>query len=436
MGLIKALMGSAGGVLADQWKEYFYCDAIGENVLGVQGKKRVSGRSSNKRGSDNLISNGSVIAVADGQCMMIVDQGKVVEFTAEPGEFTYDASTEPSIFSGNLGESIMETFKTVGKRFTFGGDTGKDQRVYYFNLKELVGNKYGTPSPVPFRVVDRNINLDWEISIRCFGEYSFHICDPLLFYTNVCGNFDGEYTRDRLESQMKTELLTALQPAFARISEMGIRYSSLPGHTMELADALNEVLSNKWRNLRGIEIVSFGVSSVKASEEDEKMLKDMQRTAVYSNPNMAAAYDVMARGDAMKTAAGNTAGAMTGFMGMGMAQGMGGGTNAAQLFQMGQSQQAAPAPAASGWKCSCGATATGKFCPECGAKKPEPAAGWTCSCGAVNQGKFCSECGSRKPAGVPQYKCDKCGWVPEDPKNPPRFCPECGDKFGDEDIIV
>ena len=436
MGLIKALMGSAGGVLADQWKEYFYCDAIGENVLGVKGKKRVSGRSSNKRGSDNLISNGSVIAVADGQCMMIVDQGKVVEFTAEPGEFTYDASTEPSIFSGNLGESIMETFKTVGKRFTFGGDTGKDQRVYYFNLKELLGNKYGTPSPVPFRVVDRNINLDWEISIRCFGEYSFHICDPLLFYTNVCGNFDGEYTRDRLESQMKTELLTALQPAFARISEMGIRYSSLPGHTMELADALNEVLSNKWRNLRGIEIVSFGVSSVKASEEDEKMLKDMQRTAVYSNPNMAAAYDVMARGDAMKTAAGNTAGAMTGFMGMGMAQGMGGGTNAAQLFQMGQSQQAAPAPAASGWKCSCGATATGKFCPECGAKKPEPAAGWTCSCGAVNQGKFCSECGSRKPAGVPQYKCDKCGWVPEDPKNPPRFCPECGDKFGDEDIIV
>ena len=439
MGLIKALVGSAGGVLADQWKEYFYCEAIPETVLGVQGKKRVSGRSSNKRGSDNLISNGSVIAVADGQCMMIVDQGKVVEFSAEPGEFTYDASTEPTIFSGSLGQSILETFKTVGKRFTFGGDTAKDQRVYYFNLKELVGNKYGTPSPVPFRVVDRNINLDWEISIRCFGEYSFHICDPLLFYTNVCGNFSGEYTRDRLESQMKTELLTALQPAFAKISDMGIRYSSLPGHTMELADALNEVLSNKWRNLRGIEIVSFGVSSVKASEEDEKMLKDMQRTAVYSNPNMAAAYDVMARGDAMKTAAGNSAGAMTGFMGMNMAQSMG-GNNAAQLFQMGQQQaaQASPAaaaPAAGSWKCSCGATATGKFCPECGAKKPE-AAGWKCSCGAVNQGKFCQECGARKPAGVPQYKCDKCGWVPEDPKNPPRFCPECGDKFGDEDIVL
>ena len=438
MGLIKALVGSAGGVLADQWKEYFYCEAIPETILAVKGQKRVSGRSSNTRGSDNIISNGSVIAVADGQAMMIVDQGKVVEFTAEPGEFTYDASSEPSIFCGSLGEGILNTFKTVGKRFTFGGDTAKDQRVYYFNLKELVGNKYGTPSPVPFRVVDRNINLDWEISIRCFGEYSFHICDPLLFYTNVCGNFSDEYPREMLEGQMKTELLTALQPAFAKISDMGIRYSSLPGHTMELADALNEVLSTKWRNLRGIEIVSFGVSSVKASEEDEKMLKDMQRTAVYSNPNMAAAYDVMARGDAMKAAASNTAGAMTGFMGMGMAQNMGGGTNAAQLFQMGQ-QQAAPqaaAPAAGSWRCSCGAVATGKFCTECGAKKPEAAAGWTCSCGTVNQGKFCSNCGAKKPAGVPQYRCDKCGWVPADPKNPPKFCPECGDPFGDEDIIV
>ena len=442
MGLLKALMGSVGGTLADQWKEYFYCDSMPEDVLAVKGKKRVSGRSANRE-NDNIITNGSVIAVADGQAMMIVDQGKVVEFTAEPGEFTYDASSEPTIFCGDLGTSIMETFKTVGKRFTFGGEKAKDQRVYYFNLKELVGSKYGTPSPVPFRVVDRNIGLDWEISVRCFGEYSFHICDPLLFYTNVCGNITEDYTRDRLEGQMKTELLTALQPAFARISEMGIRYSSLPAHTMELADILNQVLSKKWRELRGIEIVSFGVSSIKASEEDEKMLKDMQRTAVFSNPNMAAAYDVMARGDAMKAAASNTAGAATGFMGMGMAQNMGGGTNAAQLFQMGQQQAAkpaaapasAPAPAAESWKCSCGATATGKFCTECGAKRPEAPAGWTCSCGTVNQGKFCTECGAKKPSAAPQYRCNKCGWVPADPKNPPRFCPECGDPFGTEDIV-
>ena len=442
MGLLKALMGSVGGTLADQWKEYFYCDSLPEDVLAVKGKKWVSGRSANRE-NDNIITNGSVIAVADGQAMMIVDQGKVVEFTAEPGEFTYDASSEPTIFCGDLGTGIMETFKTVGKRFTFGGEKAKDQRVYYFNLKELVGSKYGTPSPVPFRVVDRNIGLDWEISVRCFGEYSFHICDPLLFYTNVCGNITEDYTRDRLEGQMKTELLTALQPAFARISEMGIRYSSLPAHTMELADILNQVLSKKWRELRGIEIVSFGVSSIKASEEDEKMLKDMQRTAVFSNPNMAAAYDVMARGDAMKAAASNTAGAATGFMGMGMVQNMGGGTNAAQLFQMGQQQAAqqaaapasAPAPAAESWKCSCGATATGKFCTECGAKRPEAPAGWTCSCGTVNQGKFCTECGAKKPSAAPQYRCNKCGWVPADPKNPPRFCPECGDPFGTEDVV-
>lgn len=441
MGLLKALMGSVGGTLADQWKEYFYCDSLPEDVLAVKGKKRVSGRSANRE-NDNIITNGSVIAVADGQAMMIVDQGKVVEFTAEPGEFTYDASSEPTIFCGDLGTSIMETFKTVGERFTFGGEKAKDQRVYYFNLKELVGSKYGTPSPVPFRVVDRNIGLDWEISVRCFGEYSFHICDPLLFYTNVCGNITEDYTRDRLEGQMKTELLTALQPAFARISEMGIRYSSLPAHTMELADILNQVLSKKWRELRGIEIVSFGVSSIKASEEDEKMLKDMQRTAVFTNPNMAAAYDVMARGDAMKAAASNTAGAATGFMGMGMAQNMGGGTNAAQLFQMGQQQQAsqpapapAPAPNPQSWKCSCGATATGKFCTECGAKRPEAPVGWTCSCGTVNQGKFCTECGAKKPSTAPQYRCDKCGWMPADPKNPPKFCPECGDPFGGEDIV-
>ena len=442
MGLLKALMGSVGGTLADQWKEYFYCDSMPEDVLAVKGKKRVSGRSANRE-NDNIITNGSVIAVADGQAMMIVDQGKVVEFTAEPGEFTYDASSEPTIFCGDLGTGIMETFKTVGKRFTFGGEKAKDQRVYYFNLKELVGSKYGTPNPVPFRVVDRNIGLDWEISVRCFGEYSFHICDPLLFYTNVCGNITEDYTRDRLDGQMKTELLTALQPAFARISEMGIRYSSLPAHTMELADILNQVLSKKWRELRGIEIVSFGVSSIKASEEDEKMLKDMQRTAVFSNPNMAAAYDVMARGDAMKAAASNTAGAATGFMGMGMAQNMGGGTNAAQLFQMGQQQAAkpaaapasAPAPAAESWKCSCGATATGKFCTECGAKRPEAPVGWTCSCGTVNQGTVCTECGAKKPSAAPQYRCDKCGWMPADPKNPPKFCPECGDPFGGEDIV-
>ena len=475
MGLIKEAMGSAGGVLADQWKEYFYCEAMEADVLAVKGQKRTSGRSSNTKGSDNIISNGSVIAVADGQCMLIVEQGKVVDVCAEPGEYTYDMSTEPSIFSGSLGQSVKEVFGNIGKRFTFGGEPPKDQRVYYFNTKELVGNKYGTPSPVPFRVVDTNVGLDMDIAIRCFGEYSYHISNPLLFYTNICGNVEAEYTRDSLDSQLKTELLTALQPAFAKISDMGIRYSALPGHTMELADALNEVLSAKWRDLRGIEIVSFGVSSVKASEEDEQMIKELQRNAAFRNPQMAAAHLVGAQAQAMQNAASNEgAGAAMAFMGMNMA-GNAGGMNAQSLYQMGQQQpqapqqpqQAAPAaPAAEGWTCSCGAVATGKFCPECGSKKPEPKPaegswtcpvcgavvngkfcpecgakkpeqpeGWTCSCGAVNKGKFCPECGAKKPAGVPHYKCDKCGWEPEKGVKPPKFCPECGDPFDDGDIV-
>ncbi len=347
MGLIRAALGAAGGVMADQWKEYFYCESIPENVMAVKGLHRVSGRSSNYKGSENIISNGSVIAVADGQCMIIVDQGKVTELCAEPGEFVYDSSTEPSIFSGQLGTSILDTFKNIGKRFTFGGEPPKDQRVYYFNTKELIGNKYGTPSPVPFRVVDQRAGIDIDIAIRCFGEYSYRICDPILFYTNVCGNVGEDYTRDRLDGQLKTELLTALQPAFAKISDMGIRYSALPGHTMELADALNEVLSGKWRNLRGLEIVSFGVSSVKASEEDEQMLKEMQRNAAFMDPTRAAAHLVGAQAAAMQSAASNQgAGPAMAFMGMNMAGQMG-GMNAQNLYQMGAQQQAAqPAPAA------------------------------------------------------------------------------------------
>ena len=436
MGLIKAITGAAGGVLADQWKEYFYCEALDADTLVAKGKKRVSGRSSNTKAVENIISTGSVVAVADGQCMIIVDQGKVAEICAEPGEFVYDASTEPTIMAGDLGNSIGEVFRNIGKRFSFGGEAPKDQRIYYINTKEIIGNKYGTPGPVPFRVVDQNIGLDVDISIRCFGEYSYRICNPILFYTNVCGNVSAEYDRSQLDGQLKSELLTALQPAFAKISGMGIRYSALPGHTMEMADALNDVLSKKWRDLRGVEIVSMGVSSVKASEEDEAMIKELQKTAVLRNANMAGAYTVAAQGEAMKTAAANPNGAMMGFMGMGMAQQVG-GVNAAQLFQMGQQQAAqtpaAPVAPAGGWKCACGAVNTGKFCAECGAKKPEE--GWKCVCGSVNKGKFCPECGAKKPAGVPQYKCDKCGWEPEKGATPPRFCPECGDKFDNDDIV-
>lgn len=436
MGLIKAATGALGGTLADQWKEMLYCENMTVDTLVVKGSKRISGqgRSSNTSGESNIISNGSLIVVNEGQCMLIVEQGKVVDICAEPGEYVYDKSTEPSIFVGDLQQGIKDIFKTMGKRFTFGGDTGKDQRVYFFNTKEIIGNKYGTPSAIPFRVVDRNIGLDMDISIRCFGEYSYRVINPLLFYTNVCGNVTESYLRSAIDAQLKTELMTALQPAFAKISALGVRYSALPAHTMELANALNEVLSKKWRELRGLEIVSFGVSSVKASEEDEQLIKELQRNRVLANPNMAAAHLVGAQAEAMKAAAANEGGmcAAMGFMGMNMAQNTG-GLNPMGLFAQGQAQVQKSAPAQNvEWTCSCGTTNQGKFCTNCGQPKVV-VQGWTCSCGAVNKGKFCSECGAKKPVGAPLYKCDKCGWEPEEPTHPPKFCPECGDIFNEDD---
>ena len=465
MGLIKAGIGALGGTLADQWKEFFYCEAMPKEVLVTKGQKRIGKRSSNTKGSDNIISNGSGIAVADGQCMIIVEQGKIVEFCAEPGEFTWDNSTEPSIFAGNLGDSIKETFKVVGKRFTYGGDPGKDQRVYYFNMKEILDNKFGTANPVPFRVVDSKIGLDIDVSIRCAGVYSYKISDPMLFYKNVCGNVESDYERSELDSTLKSEFISALQPAFGKLSDLELRPNQIVSHNTDLENAMNESLSEKWGSLRGIKVVSIALSTVTLPEEDQELIKQAQRTAIMRDPTMAAATLVGAQADAMKTAAGNSAGAMTGFMGMGMAMNAGGGgMNAQNLFAMGQQQAQqtpAAAPSAEGWKCSCGATVTGKFCPECGAKKPEPVQagawkckcgatatgkfcpecgspkpaddGWTCSCGTVNKGKFCQNCGSKKPENAPLYRCDKCGWEPEDPTHPPKFCPECGDLFDEND---
>lgn len=401
MGLIKAGAGALGSTLADQWKEFFYCDAIDKDTLVVKGVKRVSSRSSNTKGSDNIISNGSGIAVADGQCMIIVEQGKIVEVCAEPGQFTYDTSTEPSIFAGSLGQSILDTFRLIGKRFTFGGDTGKDQRVYYFNTKEIVDNKFGTANPIPFRVVDSNIGLDLDTSVRCNGVYSYKLTNPLLFYTNVCGNVEQDYSREEIDSQLKTEFISALQPAFAKLSEMGMRPNQIPAHAEELSQLMNETLTRKWGEIRGISVVSIAMNPITLPEEDAKAIKELQRSAVMRDPTMAAANLVGAQADAMRTAAGNSAGAMTGFMGMGMAMNAG-GVNAQNLYAMGQQQAAPAAPAAEAWTCACGSVNTGKFCPECGAKKPV-------------------------------YRCNKCGWKPADPSKPPKFCPECGDPFDEGD---
>ena len=399
MGLIKAGVGALSSVLADQWKEFFYCDALDMDILVAKGQKRTGRRSANTKGSDNIISNGSGIAVADGQCMLIVEQGKVVEVCAEPGEYTYDSSTEPSIFAGSFGDSLKKTFQAVGKRFTYGGDTGKDQRVYYFNTKEIMGNKFGTPSPIIFEVINKRIGMSRTVNVRCNGVYSYNITDPLLFYTKVCGNVENVFTRAQLDEQMKTEFISALQPAFGALAELELRPAQIPAKVNELKKVMNDALQAEWGD-RGIAVAKVALNPITLNPEDMKKIQEMEDSMTYGqNAFMMGGRMTTASASAMETAAGNSAGARTGFMGMGMAGGaMGGGFNQAQNFyQMGMQQQQQAAPA-NGWKCSCGAVNTGKFCPECGAKKP-------------------------------QSRCDKCGWEPADPANPPKFCPECGDPF-------
>ncbi|MBR5515685.1 MAG: SPFH domain-containing protein [Clostridia bacterium] len=447
MGLIKAGLGALGGTLADQWKEFFTCDAMDSDTLMVRGKKQTSGRSSNTKGHDNVITNGSGVAVANGQCAIIVEQGKVVEVCAEPGEYTYDTSSEPSIFAGKLGDSIKESFKTLGKRFTYGGDTAKDQRIYYFNLLEIIDNKFGTPNPFMFKVVNKEIGMSRTVQVRCNGVYSYRLTDPVLFYSKVAGNVSDVYTRDMIDAQLKTEFISALQPAFAQLSTLSLHPAEIPMHTSELKAALNSALKIDWTDHRGISVENVALNPITLTEEDMKKINEMEDAATMgSNAAMMAGRMTAATANAMETAAGNTNGAMAGFMGMGMAMNAGGGGfNAAQNFygmaqQQAAQQQAAQQqmppqaqPDANTWTCACGAVAKGKFCPECGAKKPE-VNGWTCNCGSVNKGKFCEECGAKKPEEAPLYRCDKCGWEPEDPHNPPKFCPECGDIFDEKDI--
>lgn len=466
MGLVKALKDAASTMMADQWREYFYCDALPNDILVKKGQRRVTeGRNSNTKASDDIISNGSIIAVNEGQCMIIVDQGGVVDVCAVAGEYVYDSSTEPSLFFGELGENVKQTFSMIGKRFTFGGNTAKDQRVYYINTLEIMDNLFGTASPMPFLYVDDRVGVELEVDIRFNGSYSFRITDPLLFYKNVCGNVADTYERSKLQSIMKGELMTAMQPALGRLGDLRIRVSDIPKHTVTLTEELNKELSVKWAATRGIEVVSLNMNAPTMPDETRKKINDAQMDVAYKDADMRMARTSGAMSQAMVDAANNSAGAERGTMGMGMAMMMGGmagnmlgnnpgggnamfqnfgGGNMQQGTQQGMPQmQPAGAMAAGaaagaaapvlGWNCKCGKSDNrGRFCEECGSPKPSEA-GWTCSCGTVNQGKFCMNCGTKKPEGAPLYKCDKCGWEPEDPAHPPKFCPECGDPFDEND---
>ena len=435
MGLIKAITGATGGALADQWKEFFYCDALDVDVLMKRGYKRTSGRSSNTKGFDNIITNGSGIAVADGQCMMIVEQGKIVEVCAEPGEYTYDTSTEPSIFTGNLGQGIVDTFKTIGKRFTYGGDTGKDQRVYYFNTKEILDNKFGTATPIMFRVADPEIGFVRTVNIRCNGTYTYKITNPLLFYTELCGNVEEEYLREEIDAQLKSEFVDALIPGFGELSAMRLLPAEIPYHTKELKEVMDTTLKDEWTDRRGITIQKIAMNPITLTPEDMKVISEMEdAVALGGNARMMAGRMAGATADAMTSAASNENGAMTGFMGMGMAMnsmngaGLMGGVQ--DMFDKGQQQEAKQQEemqeaaqrqakeANNEWTCACGHVNSGNFCTECGTKKPEPKT-WTCTCGQVNEGKFCSNCGSKKPESG-KWTCD-C-----DHENEGKFCTECG----------
>ena len=448
MGLIQAALVGASQTLADTWQEFFVCESIPTDVLVVRGKKQLGKHSSNTKGNENVISDGSGIVVHEGQAMIMVDQGVVTEIATQPGVYKYETGTSPSIFSSSFGAGLKETFKEMWDRIKHGGTAAKDQRIYYFNMKELLDNKFGTQNPVPFRMAYQDLGRSFTVGVRCNGIYSYKIADPVLFYVNVCGNVTDRYMRSELDNQLKSEFLDSLQPAFAAISASGIRYDELPGRQREVKTAIETEVAPIWSEKRGLKLWTVNINSATISEEDTKRIQEFEDRAWNRDPGNAAATLVEAQAQAMQNAASNPNGAAMGLFGMGMTQQMG-GMNAQGLFNMAQQNQAqqAPqmasvpagsvAPAADSWKCECGETNTGKFCASCGKAKPVVLTpdGWTCDCGAVNKGRFCSNCGKKKPEGAPLYKCDKCGWEPEDPKNPPKFCPECGDPFTDDDIV-
>ncbi len=422
MGLIRAFLSAADSVARDQWKEYFACDSLPNHVLVKKGqyhtKRGLFGR--NNKASPDIITNGSIIAVAEGQVALITDNGKIVEFCAEAGAFKWDSSSEPSCFGGEFFKGMLESFKRVGYRFAFGGDTGSQQRVYYVNTKEIFDNRFGTSTPVPYD----DPYYKTALYIRYFGQYSFKIADPVLFFSSVAGNVEDEYTTGNLESMFSDEFMTALDSAMTRFAAEGVKFSMLPTKQRELASYMSETLDDEWRAKRGVEITSVALAKVTPDEKSRTRIEEFDTNVMHADPSAMTGGLAYARMKSMQDAAKNSSGAMTGFMGMGFAaNAMGPGgeanlVNTAMAISEDKKEKAAAAPAGS--TCKCGHVFTGKFCPECGTPAEAPNT-WTCSCGAVNTGKFCSECGKKRESG---YACS-CGYTSDAPF---RFCPECGKK--------
>ncbi|NBK96837.1 MAG: SPFH domain-containing protein [Erysipelotrichia bacterium] len=392
MGLIKAAFDGARKTLADQWLEYYYCETLSNDVLIKKGSKVVN-TGSNTKGSENIITNGSGFAINEGQGLLIVEDGKIVEFSMEPGRFTWEESSEPSLFDRGF-KGLAESFKTFGTRFKHGGSEAKDQRVYYVNIKEILDNKFGSASPMPYK--DPTYR---GIYIRYFGQYSFKISDPIRFYTNIAGNVENEYTKTELMSQCQAEFVNAIDTALAKCSDEGYQFNDLPKKQMEIAAFMNDALDEVWHQKRGLEIEMVAIEKVTPDDESRARIEKIDDAIMLSDQRVAAGRLAQAQATAMENASANEAGAMQGFLGMGFAA-QAGGMNTGNLFANTQPQENNPLfnqnnTQSEQWTCACGKVNDSKFCSECG--KAKPSATWTCSCGNENQGNFCSQCGHKKP---------------------------------------
>ena len=420
MGLINATVESAKSVLHDQWLEYYYCDSLSENELVKKASKKVN-QGSNTKSNPDIITNGSYIAVNEGQAMLVVEDGKIIDFTVVPGEFIWNTSSEPSLFD-NGWKGLKESFKIFGRRFTTGGTEARVQRIYYVNIKEILNNKFGSATPMSY-----NDPTYRSIYIRYFGTYSFKISDPLAFYANISGNVTNVYTKNELMQQCDAEFVGALDEALAKCSDEGFQFNDLPKRQREIAVFMNDALDDQWRRQRGMEVVSVALVKVTPDDTSRKRIETIDDAIMLSDARVAQGHLAGAQAEALQKAAANDAGAFTGFLGMGMMQQAGGKAN--EMFSTMQQQEDNPlfekrkVNAAAMWTCSCGHQNEGNFCSECGKPKPLPKEVWTCSCGHQNDGKFCSECGKPKPQQGFTCSNPECGFTSDENM---KFCPQCG----------
>lgn len=409
MGIVRAAMEAVGKSLADQWLEVVEAEDMSDQTVFVKGVKTRTGQ--NKKGLSDVISNGSIVHVYPNQFMMLVDGGKIVDYTAEEGYYKVDDSSMPSLFNGQFGDTLKETFDRV----RYGGQTPLKQEIFFVNLQEIKGIRFGTKTPVNY--FDNFYNA--ELFLRAHGNYSIKITDPLKFYTEVIPKNETHVDIDIINEQYLSEFLAALQSSINQMSADGTRISFVSSKGVELGKYMSDALDEDWKQSRGMEIQAVGIASISYDEESQKLINMRNQGAMLSDPTVREGYVQGAVARGMEAAGSNAGGAMAGFLGMGVGMNAGGGfmgaasnanvqqmqMNQQQGGQMPQSQapvtqpvtQTAPAGAASqaSWTCACGVENTGKFCQECG--KPRPSEDWTCGCGMVNKGKFCQECGKPRP---------------------------------------